>query len=192
MGGAGGKEQIPIEPAFEVGMKLLKNPNIVSVGSGFGVTEAQLEKRYKCTIITVDPLNEEFEKPEDPNQSVKPPMVPNCEEYRKAYPTSNLLMILDWPSPNDATYGIKAIELLQPEVLVIRYASCGAAGSTALHFFLSTCDCPHSHVVIMLAEAQMKSTMDGRYHLKYMQENPVEGTVDIVKFTTVTLQLNTK
>jgi hypothetical protein len=158
MGSQGSKLSVPINKSIEIALEnVSENPNIVSVGSGFGETEYELEEMFRINITTIDPLCKQlidptieyedvigFKKPLNLNRC-KTPMFSNIEEYMEEHKQQNTdVLILDWPSPNDATYGINAIVKLAPNSIVIRYASCGAAGSTSLHDFLESCDCPNS------------------------------------------------
>ena len=76
------------------------------------------------------------------------PIYNTCEDFLKDRGLSdNITMMLDWPSPNEATYGVDAISLIKPLILIVRYASCGAAGSSRLQSFLASCGCPHDAVI---------------------------------------------
>ena len=183
MGGGGSKNTVDIKPAFEAAFKTIDDPIIISVGSGFGVTEKELDSKYNVDIITIDPLEEKFQKPEDMSL-VKLPMFPDCQTFMDSIESKtdddindNIIMILDWPSPNEATYGIKAIELVEPKVIVIRYAACGAAGSNLLHSFLKSCDCPNSSGLYF---EDTTSKMDGKYLKIYQDIVKVEDTMDII------------
>ena len=179
MGVRGSKHDININPAFEVALEANPGGVIISVGSGFGVTEKNLEERYQQTIVTIDPLEEEFAKPQDMS-TTKLPMYKTAKEYMDEKKKSDVTMMLDWPSPNHATYGSDAISLLKPLVLVVRYASCGAAGSSRLQSFLGSCGCPHDY-------SDYTSELDGKYELIYNNQTVIgtgggfEGkTIDVV------------
>jgi len=161
----GSKHDVEISPAFEVALKANPDGEIISVGSGFGVTEKVLEDRFKKTIITIDPLEEEFQKPEDMSMA-KLPMYKNARAYHDEQKQSDVTMILDWPSPNYATYGVEAIALLKPAVLLVRYASCGAAGSSRLQGFLGSCGCPADW-------SDHSSDLDGQYNLIYSDQTVI-------------------
>ncbi len=189
MGNSGSKHNIDIKPAFE---KALDHDSIIiSVGSGFGVTERELESEYKVKIITIDPLEEKFQPPED-MMLAKLPMFPDCHTFMEKYQDekSDIIMILDWPSPYDATYAIEAIELVKPKTIVIRYASCGAAGSKRLQSFLKTCDCPNS---TQFFKEKYKSEMDDKYEKIYQDVCKVDDPTDFlcggISYTTLVLNL---
>jgi hypothetical protein len=159
MGSPGSKLSVPINKSIEIALEnVSENANIVSVGSGFGETEYELEELFNVNITTIDPLRVQLIDPvleyENVNGFNKPkkldkcktPMFENIDEYiHKRENKMSDLLILDWPSPNEAIYGIDAIVKLLPTVIVIRYASCGAAGSNELQSFLYSCGCPASH-----------------------------------------------
>ena len=137
------KENVNIDLAFGAALTILptETNTIVSVGSGFGVTEKKLEEVYKKEIITIDPLWEEFRKPTD-MMSAKMPMYDTVESFMKKTKPLSVTLMLDWPSPDKATYCVDSIVNLNPHVIIVRYASCGAAGSVRLQAFLGSCGCP--------------------------------------------------
>jgi hypothetical protein len=140
MGSAGSKNDVDIYTAFEI---LLKETTgeILSVGSGFGVTEKNLDNRFNTNIITIDYLYENFNEPSD-KSIVKMPMFFTVKEYISKRKSKDVSLIIDWPSPFSETYGIQAINVLYPKLILIRYASCGASGSSELQSFLGSCGCP--------------------------------------------------
>lgn len=167
MGIVGSKEDIDIKPGFLLALKNNPDGTIISVGSGFGVTEKKLEDEYNISIITIDPLEEKFAKPDDMNLA-KLPIYNTCEDFLKDRGLSdNITMMLDWPSPNEATYGVDAISLIKPLILIVRYASCGAAGSFRLQSFLASCGCPHDYIDYTDFE------MDRKYKLLYTSQKVI-------------------
>lgn len=143
MGAGSSKQNVPLEPAFDfinkaTGRKL----GVISVGSGAGVEERKIADRGH-KVITVDPL-----PPSDIKHGMKPMYRFVREVPRKGL--SSRIMLIDWSLPNRPSekdpdplstgdYDLKAIESVRPQWLVIRWASCGAAGSTSLHEFLESC-----------------------------------------------------
>ena len=182
MGIPGSKEDIPIEEAFQLALKTSPRNTVISVGSGFGKTEQELDKKFGTNTVTIDPLVERYKEPADKTVA-KLPMYPTVEEYMKCAKkkdTSNLTLLLDWPSPNQSTYAEDAIGLLEPDIIIVRYASCGAAGSKGLHSFLSSCNCPSSY-------SGKENPFDGLYQKVYHNQNVIgtgggfEGmTLDVV------------
>lgn len=148
----GSKNDVSITDAFKVLLENHKGGDIVSVGSGYGVMEKHYSKEFGVTITTIDPLVGddssylESSKPVDMSLA-KLPMFATVADY-VAYCNKNsesldgISLILDWPSPNQATYGVEAIASLKSPVILIRYASCGGAGSSKLQAFLRSCNCP--------------------------------------------------
>ena len=185
MGTSSSKNHIDIDPAIKIAIDSVNDPLIISVGSGYGVTEKELETKHDIDIITIDPFEEKFNKPEDMSLT-KLPMFPNCQTFMDSIElkTENIMMILDWPSPNEATYGIKAIELIEPKVIVIRYAACGAAGSARLQSFLESCDCPNAADYNL---EKYESTVDGRYKKIYQDIVKVDDTGDLMGGITYTV-----
>jgi hypothetical protein len=154
------KENVNINLAFAAALTILptetKTNTIVSVGSGFGVTEKKLEEVYKKEIITIDPLGEEFRKPNE-IMLAKMPMYDTVESFMKKTKPLSVTLMLDWPSPNKATYCVDSIVNLNPHVIIVRYASCGVAGSVRLQAFLGSCGCPFIHTVMMMTTIMMTS-----------------------------------
>jgi len=173
MGSTGSKEDIDIKPGFLLALETNPYGTIISVGSGFGKTEKKLEDEYNISIITIDlsiitidPLEEKFAKLE--NNLVKLPIYNTCEDFLKDRGLSdNITMMLDWPSPNEATYGVDAISLIKPLILIVRYASCGEAGSFRLQSFLASCGCPHDYIDYTDFE------MDRKYKLLYTSQKVI-------------------
>ena len=143
-----------------------------------------LEDSFGVKITTIDPLEEQFQQPED-MELAKLPMFDTVMDYVKNRTNSGtksdgISLLLDWPSPNNATYGVDAINAFTPVVILIRYASCGAAGSKNLQSFLKSCDCPSDG-------SSAKKACDGKYSLVYSDQTVIgtgggfEGkTIDVV------------
>lgn len=168
MGSSGSKHDVAIEPAFEAALALHTGaPDVVSIGSGFGVTERMLEQKFSRKIVTVDAQIEEFCKPDDMTTAKMPEYKSAAEYKNSADPDVATIMILDWPNPNDVSYGVDAIELLKPATLVIRYASCGAAGSERLQSFLGSCGCPNDGSRV---RSRVRSGVNGTYVCVYSDQ----------------------
>ena len=176
MGVIGSKEDIPIAEAFQVALEKSPTNTVVSVGSGFGVTEKELDEEFGTDIVTIDPLVERYKEPSDKTVA-KLPMYRTVEEYIECVKyvecvedvednTTNLTLLLDWPSPTDSTYAENAIEALEPEIIIVRYASCGAAGSNGLQSFLLSCNCPSSY-------SGKENPFDGLYKKVYHNQNVI-------------------
>lgn len=128
---------------------------IVSIGSGNGVFEKELEKKFNIKIICIDPDETLFLE----GDTFKKPQYMNVqsyiasEEYDEKKP---IFMIINWPffddwlnqnpvesdvfdinDQNNIDYDIFAIQELQPDAMLLHYAPCGAAGSTRLISFLN-------------------------------------------------------
>jgi hypothetical protein len=187
------KNVIDISNGFEVAIHLLKMSlkpqeeyKIISVGSGYGATEKLIESQFNESIITIDPLhaNESFNLfyPKNPLTD-KLPMFDTIQTYWSD-PNNHAkhMMFIDWPYPNDDyTYDMDAIELTQPDILLIRYASCGAAGSYRLHTFLNSCNCPNDEW----------DAYDGHMHGKYTPYFIEQKNVNkYIQITVVVLKRN--
>lgn len=140
--GSGKKDQLSMNPAFEKLLDQKQYGVIVSVGSGFGVTEKKLEEDFNVTVTTIDPLEGEYGRPSE-MKTAKMPEFKDVDDYiEKTKPSGPISVILDWSYPNDdSTYDVECIQKLKPAYVLVRYASCGAAGSSSLHTFLGECGC---------------------------------------------------
>jgi len=176
-----GKSNISIEPAYEFLLQSGgRDHTILSVGSGYGETEKHLVNVYGEHIITIDPLVEHYNPPADHSRRLMPLYRTVHDFLSSSQPRAreNISLILDWPSPNDATYGVEAVAFLKPALVLIRYASCGAAGSADLQSFLASCDCP--------ADGHTKPDIYG-IHGAYKKIFVAENHVAAGNFATVVL-----
>ena len=128
----------------DVAKRHITYPRIAEVGSGNGEFAKFLSTVLGQHVITIDPLNYIFlDKPE------KTPDFPSAYDFKASCQTKQpLALVLNWPTPNktdidpftDMPYDISAIEILEPALIFLIYASCGASGSTQLLKWLETQD----------------------------------------------------
>lgn len=170
MGMAGSKEDVDISRSFKIVHMMAPHNKILSVGSGFGVTEKKLDEEFGTDIITIDPLSERYNEPED-EKTAKLPMFSTVEEYLKKNEESDITLMLDWPSPNESPYALHSIYTLFPKFIILRYASCGASGSYELQAFLNSCGCPSS-------EVDKKTDSEGLYTMIYHDQTIIGSGKD--------------
>ena len=122
-------------------LKAASYPNlpIIVVGSGNGTVEYNLRHKYGVqNMILIDPAPESFDSYPNNNEYLVPDYS-TVEECLTKQPElkHNCIIFLPWSTPNDSTYDIDAINLLQPKGIVILFELVGAAGGIALHCWLN-------------------------------------------------------
>jgi len=129
---------------------------IVSVGSGMGLDEELMIKKYKCNIILVDPTKDNEDKYRDVKMARRPDFK-NVKELMKAKPElkGNCVVMLLYPLPDFAMYDIFSIYDLSPKEVVIMYNPFGASGSFLLHNFLRNINATE----LSAAKLEMVSTL---------------------------------
>lgn len=158
------KNNVPIHEAVKFVLeKSNKKRNILSVGSGRGEEEKSLEERFGLTVVTVDP--KKFTAAEIKEVNGKMPMYRFVREVPEK--KSSMIMMIDWSFPSGpythnpdplskGDYDYHAIEEVRPRWLVIRWASCGAAGSDSLHSFLDKCGLKSQDPFLKKYEGKLK------------------------------------
>jgi hypothetical protein len=127
-----------------------KRPEIVSVGSGNGHTEALLHRRFGVKIWCCDPEPECYaDYVEDariePDYKTANDLVDDPERAG-LIGTCGLFLGWTWYDGQgmygDSPWDLECVKLLRPEWIVMVYGSCGASGSKALHRFMRNCGAP--------------------------------------------------
>lgn len=130
---------IPIPTIYEYLKEASDNFTIpiVSVGSGNGALEFEIVMMIQKTdidLILVDPTPESYQKyPE--NRRCLTPDYPTVEDLIKTEPRliNNCVLFLGWPSPNNSTYDVDAINSLRPLRVVALYEKEEGAGGEFFH-----------------------------------------------------------
>jgi hypothetical protein len=119
-----------------------KSLPIISVGSGMGVDEALMKRKFGCKLITVEPTTNKFDAYREGVRSVEKPDFKYVSQIQGAYPelVGNCVVMLLYPLPDWAMYDIFSIYQMKPRQVVIMYNPFGASGSFLLHNFLRQID----------------------------------------------------
>lgn len=137
-------------PESVIDLFRLSGLEFASIGSGNGKIEKWLVDETGATITCVDPDPTAY----TPGQVMIAPEFSKVDGLISSRPDSvgNIGVLLVWPSPNDGGgfgsddaddaddaddeskvgYDLEAIQKLNPPVIVLMYASCGASGSEDL------------------------------------------------------------
>jgi hypothetical protein len=110
---------------------------VVSIGSGNGHVERQIEKRFGKQIYCVDPNHVE-----NTNQDLyKTSEYDNVFRFLDAHPEckSHSTTFVNWSTPNDSTYDYEAIRALDSDNVLIVFESTGSGGGTVLQKWLNYC-----------------------------------------------------
>ena len=155
----------------------------VSIGSGYGVWEKRMWSERGIQIRRVDPLDPDdffagYGRPRDITTAAIPEFK-NAMVFKEFLENEGLydnfqkygVLILNWPSPSGPDdYAPAALLALLPQYILINYASCGAAGSETMQYFMHTCGAPWDG---MLSKSNF--ALNGQYHVIY-QKQRVFGT----------------
>jgi hypothetical protein len=140
------ERRIPLEVSSVYMEKLLKNP-IVSVGSGLGKYEKQIETQLNTSIICVDPnptsYNYLFEDEDTKNLHLPDYSTVDALLHKRPELIGNCNLLLAWPLPNDSEYDIEAVVKLKPLNMVIIYETIGGAAGKQMHIWLNTIGAPN-------------------------------------------------
>ena len=135
-----GIEQVMLN--MEAFVSSYKDIPLVSVGSGNGLLENEINSKCNVNIICVDP---------DPSSYSKPPIViqPHYNYVKdlinaKPIIVNNCLLLLNWCNPNMSEYDYEAIKLLKPVAFIAiyeeHYHSYGAAGGIKFYEYIHNND----------------------------------------------------
>lgn len=162
-------------PESVIDLFRLSGLEFASIGSGNGKIEKWLVDETDATITCVDPDPTAY----TPGQVMIAPEFSTVDGLISSRPDSvgNIGVLLVWPSPNsgggfgfdDADeeskvgYDLDAIQQLNPPVIVLMYASCGASGSEDLQEWVYS----HEGYTAVLKDEHPSETFIGtlRYEL---------------------------
>lgn len=116
--------------------KIPNRTTIVSVGSGNGVFEKNLDRDIRSDIICVDPNFNNFNKCKEVNQTKKP-LFKTTDDLLKSGIKDTHTLILNWTLPNDSSYDYESIVKLNPENVFVLCDLTGTGGSSHLLSWLS-------------------------------------------------------
>ena len=180
MGISANKLKVDIDDAFKLFLdEHSEEGRMISVGCGVMKTECLLAYLFDLDdekIIGIDPDPLSYNKEADLEYGRLPDYKTVADYIDECGNNPNNSLILEWPSPDDATYGIDAIEDLNPNMILIRYASCGVSGSHELQIFLNSCGCPSTTKTIReRGYVGRKYKCHGKYTMIYHDQH-VEGS----------------
>jgi hypothetical protein len=120
--------------------KNVDNPLWVSVGSGDGNIEAELENRTGKKFICIDPDPQSYSDTvvRPPNYKTVQDMLSdtNLDLYHQENP---IIAFINWPSPNSSDYDIETIRILKPDFVVTVVEVTGASGGKCFLSWLNKC-----------------------------------------------------
>lgn len=141
---------------------------VVSVGSGNGLVERDLENAVVCantglrpTVYCVDPDPESYLGP----PVFKQPDAASTTALLGQHPelVGNCILFLNWPEPNGCTWDMEAVVALQPQAIIAvieRFGnSYGAAGGELLHRFLYDSE-DQTYAMVMETKTDLDADLD--------------------------------
>jgi len=138
---------------------------IISVGAGTAEIERDLPPNVRQRIVLVDPVSE-------PSSEIPGPVYSTVSNYLKknGKPESCVLLLI-WPSPEDSTYDIEAVEQLDPDDIIVYYENppgwnSGAAGGRLFHQFLGN---PQARGYELLANEWHQYRTERSWGTKYLK-----------------------